>query len=531
MSTSGTFKGSNQAIAASNFDGNSATYGGALYVGASGNCADPDTCNMMAVTGLQQCNEHFQALFMPGPGNAMLPNTQVNMTNNNAVGGAGGAIYLQHTGILHVECGPDSVSGSEMGTSSFCWEDAPFNITSKACKAWVGNTAESGAFGNVIASSPVDFTVGLEKPGQMAAYNSGDSMPLVLRLFDMFGQEHVVALANKAQAADVLFREHVVALANKAQAADVLFREHVVALANKAQAGDVLFRVRASNNNEEFGQMTVESVPGRLSSENSVMMFQAKPGQVNVQVTAKIDRLKRVLPTLSFNVTVRECKIGEFLAKNGYLCLRCDVGRFNFYPNSTECMVCPPHATCTMSTSEEAINPIILPSPQTFHSNPFSTKIVQCPNPKSCDYKGRSDALLEYQSSLSAYDPWSQEMLDVFNISHYNQLQCDAGYTGPACFAKCVKCKDNESLEAWIIFIVNLAAFLPLLWSMSMAMQNMEKWGALGKMKVFLSRTRQHTVTEAACMKTIVSYLQILGPGRLQNNVYVTTKPRQHVLH
>eukprot|EP00798_Chlamydomonas_sp_ICE-L_P028188 gene28186-31284_t len=435
----GLSRGTTHAIAASSFINNRAVYGGAMYITADEvTCTRPETCNLMFITGLQACNPQFLTVYQPNMGNVMLPTSKVNITNNTAQGGAGGALYFEHTGLTHIQCGDNNGIWDldAVGLRSKCTENSAIYPRLEACFDWSGNKAIAGGFGDILAGTPLTFQAEVVHPSQLSSYKSGEPLPILLKSYDMFGNEHAVALRNLAKAADTLYT------------------------------------VSALRGNTVLGAINIKTTPGRLPVNMSTLTFEATPGPVELHIEASIQKI-----------------------------------------------VCPSDAECITNTTEGAVNAIIAPALGQFNSNPFSSQISECPYPRACKKEDRTLALAEYQNELSLGDPWDPSALESYDAEYYYSLQCLKGYTGPLCAVcskgygglgsgKCMKCSTKGAVIT-MVTLLYIVTLIPLTWSMRVAMACI--YDAALRVKEFSAPRRVKLQEQAAVMKILVSYLQVLG--------------------
>eukprot|EP00798_Chlamydomonas_sp_ICE-L_P008805 gene8805-33674_t len=382
------------ALANTSVDGNSATYGAGMYTSADVRTTTttalrstntntktktkPNTnANSNAksyVTGLNHYDYGF-TLHNVGEGNVFVTGTQTNFTNNVAVGGAGGAIYMEHLETVDVLC----INGKD---------------TAMVNQSFNGNKT---AMDNVF-HSPVSFTAPLIlQPYQWLLnnntvyYTSGDPLAFNVSVWDIFNQEHVTSVVNPR--------------------ARVLLTMTV----SETRVGDTVLQLEAA------------AMPGRLPVNRTTLTVRAAYGSRVVNLTAESISLLRTLTGSETELTVRPCKIGEY-NRDGFECLPCDVNFFNTEPNvmKDSCNVCPDNAICVTDTSTQpsANNSVIVPTNDNFNSNPYSQQLYECAwNGRACDHEGREERLMEYQATL-VYDP------TLYNRTTYSEIMCDPGFTG-----------------------------------------------------------------------------------------------------
>ena len=75
-------------------------------------------------------------------------------------------------------------------------------------------------------------------------------------------------------------------------------------------------------------------------------------------------------------VQVQNCTTGQ-VQQNAAICSTCPAATFPLNPLNESCDACPAGATCFGDSH-------FIPPSQSWHSHPYSTNIVQCPNAKRC---------------------------------------------------------------------------------------------------------------------------------------------------
>ena len=75
-------------------------------------------------------------------------------------------------------------------------------------------------------------------------------------------------------------------------------------------------------------------------------------------------------------VQVQNCTTGQ-VQQDAAICSTCPAATFSLNPLNGSCDACPAGATCFGGSS-------FIPPSQSWHSHPYSTNIVQCPNAKAC---------------------------------------------------------------------------------------------------------------------------------------------------
>eukprot|EP00798_Chlamydomonas_sp_ICE-L_P001557 gene1557-32939_t len=487
-------------ISGTRFRGNTAEFGGGLYVTADGTCEDQDDCYTIPITRnvltfpspmTSQTNEGFKRsfywtvrarlaflnryIFIPafpdnqvagyystdgynGAAYKLLPmrvypdyvgyeyndgipddtNTYTEwrnyteevdgsatlFTGNEAVGGAGGAIYMEQLATINITCDMLEASyenrmyGGEGNNSGY--SGSQLNLTTKydtlnPCRSWTGNAATFG-FGDILGTSPVAMNISFSPKAYQHLtgsgsylFTSGDDLHIQISLMDLWGRQYFPIVTSTKSA---------MSLTISAQAFEYTLKRSLQENTQKGTATTFM--------NLLVG--TSKYIPDDLP----IFSFLATPGLHMVTVTTAPSALGRYFPPYVFNVSVRPCKLGEYdpVWDQGPQCVPCDVGSYRIDEDMKECKVCPEDATCVKDTSLQpnADNPIIVPDDGYFHSNPFSTQIYQCDeqavlNP--CAYPGRHDRIVEFQLTL-LNDPYK------YNETQYYMVLCAPGYSGIA---------------------------------------------------------------------------------------------------
>ncbi|KAL0046667.1 hypothetical protein WJX82_006643 [Trebouxia sp. C0006] len=73
-------------------------------------------------------------------------------------------------------------------------------------------------------------------------------------------------------------------------------------------------------------------------------------------------------------IRVQPCSLGRIKSEDNTTCTACGMLTFSLKTSSTTCDACPTGAQCNGSAA-------FLPPAQYYHSSPYSTNIVSCPNP------------------------------------------------------------------------------------------------------------------------------------------------------
>ena len=76
-------------------------------------------------------------------------------------------------------------------------------------------------------------------------------------------------------------------------------------------------------------------------------------------------------------IRVQPCSLGSIKSEDNTTCTACGMLTFSLKTSSTTCDACPTGAQCNGSAA-------FIPPAQYYHSSPYSTNIVSCPNPGAC---------------------------------------------------------------------------------------------------------------------------------------------------
>eukprot|EP00798_Chlamydomonas_sp_ICE-L_P001562 gene1563-32944_t len=244
-------------------------------------------------------------------------------TGNEAVGGAGGAIYMEQLATINITCDKLEASynnhtyggeGSNTGYSGFKPNMTTMYDALNPCRSWTGNAAKLG-FADILGTSPAAMNISFSpKPYQHLTtsgsyqFTSGDDLPIQISLTDVWGRQFVPTVTST---------------------------KSVMSVTISAQAFEHTHKRSLQENTQK----------GTATTSMTLLLGEYDP-----------------------------------VWDQGPRCVPCDVGYFRIDEDLKECKVCPEDATCVNDTSLQpnADNPIIVPDDGYFHSNPFSTQIYQC---------------------------------------------------------------------------------------------------------------------------------------------------------
>ena len=106
-----------------------------------------------------------------------------------------------------------------------------------------------------------------------------------------------------------------------------------------------------------------------------------RPGRYEL----RIDFSESGLESLTVEVDVRDCQLGEFSQEDGMLCVLCSGSQYNFDPDSSTCRSCPENGNCTTH--------VIHPNSGYWHRTPCSEHVQRCVSRDACDFGDREDDL------------------------------------------------------------------------------------------------------------------------------------------
>ena len=137
----------------------------------------------------------------------------------------------------------------------------------------------------------------------------------------------------------------------------------------------------------------------------SITGFQ-RPGRYEI----RIDFSEPDLESLTLEIDVRECNLGEFVQEKGTLCVLCSGYQYNFDPSAPACQPCPENGNCTTH--------VIQPIQGHWHRTPCSRHVQQCVSREACDFVGREDDLKAVASDMETCE------LSETSDRNYSQAQC-----------------------------------------------------------------------------------------------------------
>ena len=125
------------------------------------------------------------------------------------------------------------------------------------------------------------------------------------------------------------------------------------------------------------------------------------------------------VPLAFKTIRVQPCSLGSIRSEDNTTCTACGILTFSLNSSSMTCDACPSGAQCNGSAA-------FIPPVQYYHSSPYSTIIVSCPNPSACG--GDRTKLLECK--LVSAD--CMTMQSDFHICHCSFACCLAQVRMPS---------------------------------------------------------------------------------------------------
>ncbi|KAL6750521.1 hypothetical protein V8C86DRAFT_845441 [Haematococcus lacustris] len=363
---------------------NTAISGGGLFIGASG-CWFGTTIGCGFVIFGPDAS---QAGIAPGW------NQTTVVANNTAQGGGGGGLFWTHEDILNITCNPfsnDSTSSLNQPSSQLLAAFpslVPLATALTPCRSWVGNTAPNG-YGDTVASTAFALQVANNLSttvGQDGTFASGDLLVTQLGVLDAYGQ---------------LVENSILEDRKVTVQADV----------SRSQGGVA-------------GQKVVTSVHGIAAFEQLKLI--GVPGDYSMVFSGA--GAARQLHPAAIQVTVRDCKLGEYASAVRTSCTRCRPTSYNFLPGAEACATCPDGATCPNNVTGPGL---LVPLDGFWVAHALASTPMLCQNKGACSYATRSEILGSIQERIFAASRVTQA-----DAHEYLHAMCDKGYTGNLC-GKC----------------------------------------------------------------------------------------------
>ena len=289
---------------------------------------------------------------------------------------SGGAIFLKDPTVLRYSCSPkDTEVPPAIDATDVLKELDALESAEDICPEW--STNEAGLYGPNIASSARSArgfirnndAAKTEKPvknNELVSKNhrSGDSLPtLLVEVLDGYGQSPALG------------------------------------------EGDTFVQATMHSPNDLFSGEINMPVNEMRKGFPPITGFQ-RPGRYEIQINFSESGLE----SLTVEVQVRDCKLGEFSQENGTLCVPCSGSQCNFDPDATTCQPCPENANCTTE--------VIHPNAGYWHRTPCSRHVQQCVSREACDFSGREEDLDDATREMETCE------LDASLDRDYSQAQC-----------------------------------------------------------------------------------------------------------
>ena len=289
---------------------------------------------------------------------------------------SGGAIFLKDPTVLRYSCSPkDTEVPPAIDATDVLKELDALESAKDICSEW--STNEAGLYGPNIASSARSArgfirnndAAKTEKPvknNELVSKNhrSGDSLPtLLVEVLDGYGQSPALG------------------------------------------EGDTFVQATMHSPNDLFSGEINMPVNEMRKGFPPITGFQ-RPGRYEIQINFSESGLE----SLTVEVQVRDCKLGEFSQENGTLCVPCSGSQCNFDPDATTCHPCPENANCTTD--------VIHPNAGYWHRTPCSRHVQQCVSREACDFSGREEDLDDATREMETCE------LDASLDRDYSQAQC-----------------------------------------------------------------------------------------------------------
>ena len=289
---------------------------------------------------------------------------------------SGGAIFLKDPTVLRYSCSPkDTEVPPAIDATDVLKELDALESAKDICPEW--STNEAGLYGPNIASSARSArgfirnndATKTEKPvknNELVSKNhrSGDSLPtLLVEVLDGYGQSPALG------------------------------------------EGDAFVEATMRSPNDLFSGEINMPVNEKRKGFPPITGFQ-RPGRFEIQINFSESGLE----SLTVEVQVRGCQLGEFSQENGTLCVLCSGSQYNFDPDATMCQPCPDNGNCTTE--------VIHPNAGYWHRTPCSRHVQQCVSREACDFSGRKDDLDDVTSEMEICE------LDESLDRDYSQAQC-----------------------------------------------------------------------------------------------------------
>ena len=306
-----------------------------------------------------------------------------NSFTNNRAKISGGAVFIKDPGVLRYSCLPkDTEIPPKVYTSKTLEKLDVLESAQDICPEWRANYA--GVYGPNIASyarSVKGFAIGTDQTDRERPiknnevvdryHRSGDPLPVLLvEVLDQYGQSPALG------------------------------------------EGDAFVQTTMYSPNDLFSGEVNMLVNETRKIFPPIVGFQ-RPGRYEI----RIDFSESGLESLTVEVDVRDCKLGEFAQEDGMLCVPCSGSQYNFKPDAPTCQPCPENGNCTTH--------VIHPNSGYWHRTPCSEHVQQCISRDACDFDGREDDLNALTSEMNTCG--IVKALD----QNYSEAQCKKVFSIP----------------------------------------------------------------------------------------------------
>ncbi|DBA86046.1 TPA: hypothetical protein ACH3X1_005573 [Trebouxia sp. C0004] len=362
------------------FQDNQATgYGGALAY--TFECFDPSV-----VPGGQPDNAYMWQEFEPPVGACpCLVRSVGDSFVGNQASVAGGAVYATDMATLQMSCSSGLPSNNITGCSKPAWDDNAVQALVQSPNAEQGG---SHGYGGVMAYPP--FSITLDGEPDMLYISDGITLfNITARVHDIAGNLVTAGVSEDSQ-------QSLVATVNVTGIPNLPVGVPTPALPGHTQGA--------------------ADITGIINITDIVLV--AYPWVYNLSVT--LTGFPQV-PAAWKMVHVQNCTTGQ-VQQNAAICSTCPAATFSLNPLNGSCDACPAGATCFGGSH-------FIPPSQSWHSGPYSTNIVQCPNAKAC--QGNRTMLLNCKENAGSCNMTAG--MDTSQSGSYMIRECSPGHYGPVC--------------------------------------------------------------------------------------------------
>ncbi|KAL0038989.1 hypothetical protein WJX77_004333 [Trebouxia sp. C0004] len=299
----------------------------------------------------------------------------------------------------HADIAGGAVYATDMASLDFtCSNKLPWNDTTGCpSPAWSGNTvgapqADAPLLGYGAGLAYAPYSIQLFDPSVTVYTSDGsNALEFLLWVTDIAGQNVTAGVSTDLTSVSGLeVSVNVSALSLPADATSLRLTGHTTGTANSSG----LILVSA------FG---IVAAPGDYNVSFNLTDFPLVPPAVKT-------------------IQVQPCSLGSITGGENTTCTVCGNSTFSLDPSGKMCDACPSGAQCNGSAA-------FIPPLQHYHSNPYSTIIVSCPNPGACG--GDRTNLLKCKLPGGSCNMTTSLVADDPNA--YMVKMCSPGYYGPLC--------------------------------------------------------------------------------------------------